>query len=254
MPSQGRRPCSSTEVRRNGPAAQPRGSESPSDASAALSTQPITGIKLWLGDGSPYTLDTPREVLAYLLGQSFAAQQKIVIIEITKGSIIVELEMSEEDVLRLVAAFAETSLDHIHVEAIRLPPTTGPLAAGLRQIVHLPNTPNTETTDPVTPELTLTRTPDQASIFAVTLSIPTLPHINNIPLRKLLNLTHAGLSFIFAKRQLRIVFVVSVLALLVSLYTITVYNPQGIAGSACAGIAFVAISIIIVMIIGYVLD
>jgi transcriptional regulator with XRE-family HTH domain len=149
------------------PATQPRGLETPANPSATLSTQPIKGIKIWFGDDSPYTLDTPPDVLAYLLGQSIAAQQKIVVIEITKGSIIVEVEMSEEDVLRLVAAFAETRLDAIHVEAVRVPATTGPLAAGLLQIIHGEEVVADERLDPATEAMTLLRNPNAALGFSV---------------------------------------------------------------------------------------
>jgi transcriptional regulator with XRE-family HTH domain len=149
------------------PAAQPRGLESPPDQSEALSTQRIKGVKISFGDNSPYTLDTSHDLISKIVAHCIASTHEVVVIEITKGSIIVELELSEDDLLRLVAAFTETRLDSIHVEAIRLPATTGPLAAGLLEIIQPPGTAPGEMTNPVTPELTLTRTPAKSLAFSV---------------------------------------------------------------------------------------
>ena len=218
------------------PAVQQRGPESPPDASAILSTQPIKGIKIWIGDSSTYTLDTPREVLAYLLGQSIEAQQKIVVIEITKGSIIVELEMSEEDVLRLVAAFAEIRLDSIHVEAIRLPPTTGPLAAGLLQIIRLPDTSPGEISDPVTPELTLTRTPTKSLPFSVE---PPTSFLNRTVPKRL-----SRLSRLIAK-MLAVVMTICLVILIISIYLAVSPKPWVLQKTLYLYIALLAVVFIV---------
>lgn len=148
------------------PAVQRRGAESPPDHSEALSKQRIH-ITLNFGDNAPFNVESRKKFIENIIAQAIEAEDQIVVIEIIKGSTIVELDMSEEDALRLVAAFTEARLDSIDVEAIRLPPTSGPLAAALLQIIQPPGTPAHATAEPTTSEMTLTRTPKESRTFTI---------------------------------------------------------------------------------------
>jgi transcriptional regulator with XRE-family HTH domain len=133
----------------------------------ALQEKRIRSIKISFGENSKFDLSTSRDVIEKILEQVISSEHDVIVVEVTKGSIIVEVELSEADLLRLITAFSEARLDAIHVDAIRLPATTGPLAAGLLQIIQPSDTPADEMTDPTTPEMTLTRTPMKTLAFSV---------------------------------------------------------------------------------------
>jgi transcriptional regulator with XRE-family HTH domain len=145
-------------------ATEPVTQAKPSEALPRTVAVPVTLI---LSPDTHINETTPHEAIAAFLTTYLNLKYEVTITAVKKGSIIVELELSEEDLLRLVAAFTETRLDAIHVDAIRLPATTGPLAAGLLQIIEPTGTPADEMTDPATPEMTLTRTPAKSLAFSV---------------------------------------------------------------------------------------
>jgi transcriptional regulator with XRE-family HTH domain len=132
----------------------------------AIQKEPIK-FQMTFSNESPFDEETSREAIAAIIKMYVDLKHTVTITAVKRGSVIVELELSEEDLLRLVAAFSEARLDPIHLDAIRLPATAGPLAAGLLQIIQPSDTPAKEMTNPVTPEMTLTRTPAQPLAFSV---------------------------------------------------------------------------------------
>lgn len=189
-------------------ATEPVTQAKPSEALPRTVAVPVTLI---LSPDTHINETTPHEAIAAFLTTYLNLKYEVTITAVKKGSIIVELELSEEDLLRLVAAFTETRLDAIHVDAIRLPATTGPLAAGLLQIIEPTGTPADEMTDPVTPEMTLTRTPAKSLPFSVDQTNPdqeaTDPKKQVFPLRNVFK----GLAIIMVVAMTTFIVVVGLL-------------------------------------------